>query len=464
MDVLAKLVTKTRDRPITSLIVLCLAQRVWTTVLLYVYFHLLPSWERTTLHESFHDPSIASVEAWNRWDTEHFVRIAVEGYQLEKETAFMPLLPMMMRWGAQWIERKTIDLSLDWTPATAPMIKNIVMCGMVLSTVGSIAAVLSLYHLTLTLFDSQFAHLTSLIYLFAPSPSTLHAVPYNEPFSAALSFLGMACFFNRRYLFAAVVWGLGTVLRAQSIVLGLGFFGWEFFLRGPKRRTGKYDISTLLMGIPRFLFFSTISIAPFVLFELHVHREFCLALPVSLKPRPWCSTGLRISYGFVQSHYWNNGLFNYWRPLQIPNFMFAAPVLYYSILASYRYYRTNVHAVICSTLPFLPARLLPPDRAITSNSSFLANTSLDLVPIIHLHTFNVLLILFYSHVQIILRLCVVNPVLFWFVASLIRDDLLLASDQKNPARGRRLGRTWWLYVSVWGQVSILLWALFLPPA
>ncbi|SCZ87535.1 BZ3500_MvSof-1268-A1-R1_Chr2-2g05001 [Microbotryum saponariae] len=471
MDVLAKLVAKTRDRPIWSLIVLCLALRVWTTALLWIYFQLLPSWERTSLHESFDDPTIAAVEAWNRWDTEHFVRIAVEGYKEEKETAFMPLLPMMMRWGAQGIEGKTIDFSLDWTVASAPTIKNIVLCGMALATVGSVAAVLSLYYLTSTLFDLQFAHITSLIYLFAPSPSTLHAVPYNEPFSAALSFLGMAFFFKQQYLLAAIAWGSGTAFRAQSIVLGLGFFGWECILRGPRRRSAKYEISTLLAGLPRFIFLSTISIAPFFLFELHVHREFCLALPVGAEPRPWCSTGLKISYSFVQSHYWcshsstNNGLFNYWRPLQIPNFMFAAPVLYYSILASYRYYRTNLHAVVGSTLPFLPARILPQNPALSPTSSFLHNTPLDVVPIVHLHTFNVLLFLFYSHVQIILRLCVLNPVLFWFTASLIRTDLLSASGTKKFARGStRLGRAWWFYVLIWGQVSSVLWAVFLPPA
>lgn len=145
--------------------------------------------------------------------------------------------------------------------------------------------------------------------------------------------------------------------------------------------------------------------------------------------------------------------------------MFAAPVLYYSILASYRYYRTNPCEVVYSTLPFLPARILLPDLPVSTTSTFLPNTSLDLVPIVHLHTFTVLLILFYSHVQIILRLCVVNPVIFWFVASQIRGELLLASGTKKPAQaGRRLGRAWWLYVLVWGQVSILLWALFLPPA
>lgn len=63
-------------------------------------------------------------------------------------------------------------------------------------------------------------------------------------------------------------------------------------------------IQTLLKGLPQFVFFSTVSITPFILFELHVHREFCLALPVGSEPRPWCSKGLRISYSFVQSHYW----------------------------------------------------------------------------------------------------------------------------------------------------------------
>lgn len=37
--------------------------------------------------------------------------------------------------------------------------------------------------------------------------------------------------------------------------------------------------------------------------------------------RPWCSSLLPNLYGFVQSHYWNNGLFAFWTLEHLPNFV-----------------------------------------------------------------------------------------------------------------------------------------------
>ena len=59
---------------------------------------------------------------------------------------------------------------------------------------------------------------------------TLSAVPYTEPFAAFFTFLGMLYFVQRRWILAALVWGLGGIFRAQGILLGMGFFGWHFIL------------------------------------------------------------------------------------------------------------------------------------------------------------------------------------------------------------------------------------------
>lgn len=40
----------------------------------------------------------------------------------------------------------------------------------------------------------------------------------------------------------------------------------------------------------------------------------------------WCDNELGISYGYIQAEYWGVGLFKYWEPKQIPNFLLAAPM------------------------------------------------------------------------------------------------------------------------------------------
>ena len=99
--------------------------------------------------------------------------------------------------------------------------------------------------LTLALHPSSptFALVTATLFLLPPSPPTLNAVPYNEPFFALTSFLGMLLFARRQRLPAALVWAAGTLFRAQGIVLGPGFFGWHYLLDQPRRRSGKLELN-----------------------------------------------------------------------------------------------------------------------------------------------------------------------------------------------------------------------------
>eukprot|EP00899_Mesostigma_viride_P024493 jgi/Mesvir1/5228/Mv15356-RA.2 len=55
--------------------------------------------------------------------------------------------------------------------------------------------------------------------------------------------------------------------------------------------------------------------------------------------RPWCANRVPYLYGFVQSHYWAVGLFNYYRLQQLPNFILAAPVLALALSAVFLYSR-----------------------------------------------------------------------------------------------------------------------------
>jgi len=129
------------------------------------------------------------------------------------------------------------------------------------------------------------------------------------------------------------------------------------------------------------------------------------------------------------------GPFRYWTLLQLPNFLLASPVLLFSFAASYTYYSSQPRLVISRTLPFLPSSLLPSSPTVPSMSQR-AFLSPSLLPFIHLHTATTLLLLISSHVQILLRLCIPNPVIWWYAA-----DLLLAEGSEGEGR-RRWGKRW----------------------
>lgn len=159
----------------------------------------------------------------------------------------------------------------------------------------------------------------------------------------------------------------------------------------------------------------------------------------------------------------------------MPNFLFAAPVLFMSVWASYDYYSHDTTHVLYTTLPFLFSP--PPPTSTASSPRVFLNPRLT--PFIHLHTALTCLLFFASHVQIILRVCVTNPVLWWFVADLVLGEGEGEAGEeggkesgggvergKVDKSGERVkwGRRWIGYCVVWGSVSIFLWSGFLPPA
>ena len=96
--------------------------------------------------------------------------------------------------------------------------------------------------------------------------------------------------------------------------------------------------------------------------------------------------------------------------------------------------------------PLLTGR---PRPAPHTKSPFLANTAI--IP--HaLHALAIaLVLLFAAHTQIALRQAAALPTTYWAAAWLVAE---------HP----RAGKAWVTWSVVWGAVSVVLWAVFLPPA
>lgn len=131
----------------------------------------------------------------------------------------------------------------------------------------------------------------------------------------------------------------------------------------------------------------------------------------------------------------NNGLFKYWEPAQIGNWLLAAPMLAISLFASYAYLQPPI----------------PSQRLLPSNDKRLRGIQLH-------HLITTLLLVFVGNVQISLRVSVTNPVVWWTAAE-------LAFDWSGGAgKMTRIGRWWVAWCVIWGAVSLILWAGFYPPA
>ncbi|KAI0641782.1 GPI mannosyltransferase 2 [Trametes meyenii] len=368
-----------------------------------------------------------------RWDAFHFAHIAREGYVYEYEWAFFPGAPFIMQTGAylvQWLRpgSQTIGHLFYWGD---------LLPGGLASAIVHIASTQVLYRLTLRHFRSRsIALLASLLSLLPSSPVTLRIAGYSEPFFTLLSYSGMLFCARKNWFFAACCFALAGAFRSISIFL-CGFVAWALvvdpILARREVRIGRVLYAAALCSL---------TLAFPMCYQYYAYLLFCTGTPT---PASWCNGFPPSIYTYVQAKYWNGGFLRYWTLQQLPNFLLGAPPLLLLFAFTQRYIRRAL-------APRLRTFVLGPAPTTTSNNR---DRSPFLSPSIAPHVIHALilslLLLFASHTQIVLRQAASMPLTYWAAAWLLVE---------RPVLGR-----WWVGWSVvWGALSCVLWAVFLPPA
>ena len=267
-----------------------------------------------------------------------------------------------------------------------------------------------------------------------------------SPFCALFTFAALLSLTRHRNILAACLFAFNTAFRANGVI-NAGFFVWYLMIR-KRPSTKNWTLALLCMCI---------TVSPFIAFQVYGYRTFCMQESTE---RQWCSNTLPLVYSYVQSHYWyvshslssknlknsrDVGFLRYWTLQQLPLFILSAPVLIISFAASFHFYSLDPIRWLKMTIPLLQGK--PTSRI--QIKGFLANPAL--LPYLHLHTLMTCILLFNSHVQICLRLVALDPVVFWYAATLLETN-------------SRYGFWWIRYCLIWSPVSVLLWAGFYPPA
>lgn len=182
--------------------------------------------------------------------------------------------------------------------------------------------------------------------------------------------------------------------------------------------------------------------SPTILHQISGYAQFCTVTT----PPDWCKSRLPLIYSYVQSEYWDVGLFRYWTLAQLPNWVLAAPSLALLLWASWTHLERHGYGQFYDIAQAVRA---PRPNKDESNDSLL--TARQITP--HaIHAFILCLILiFVSHTQIVLRLSSSLPFTYWAAARLWVEKPHLAK--------------WWTgWTVLWSTISLVTWGLFLPPA
>ncbi|KAF9562765.1 hypothetical protein CPC08DRAFT_662669 [Agrocybe pediades] len=350
-----------------------------------------------------------------RWDALHFTHIASAGYIYEHEWAFFPAIAFLLR-------------AFGLQNAHSVILFYALMLIVAWDTHRTLRS-LSLHHLR----SSKLTKLACTLSLIPTSPATLYFAPYNEPFFTYFSYRGMLFCTRREYFKAAICFALAGSFRSNGILLS-GFLLWDLLIQ-PFLEEKSLKSKSLLKATA----YTSVVFLPFVAHHIVAYHTFCSA--DKAETPAWCSQIPPSIYTHVQSKYWDNGFLRYWTLNQLPNFILAAP---------------NITLLFAFSVHHLASRLRSGSVSFFKSAAAPSKTNLpfensSITPhAIHALVMTFLLV-FTSNVQIVLRLAASMPIIYWAAAWLLVE---------HP----KAGRVWVIWSVLWGTISTILWATFLPPA
>ncbi|KAL9550245.1 hypothetical protein MBANPS3_004811 [Mucor bainieri] len=360
-----------------------------------------------------------------RWDALYFLHIAEKGYVYEQETAFFPVMPLLAK-----LLANTVFLPLQSLLGNR---YTLLLSGVTVANVSFVLAAGALYKLTLAVLpkNKQLAYVSSIAFCLSP-PAMFMSSFYTESIFALMTFTGMRWIIEKKYVQAALIWGVASAVRSNAIVYA-GFFFYDLVLLRFIHR------KNVVTGLGRSIVYTAITASGFALFQYFAYREFC-----SLD-RPWCTDKLPLIYSFVQKEYWDVGFMSYYEVKQIPNFVLAAPIIGLSVCGLNGYIRHN--ATEFWTLGIR--------RGERNNSDDYYSSKLAVF--IYLWAFLLLFATTNMHIQVIIRFFTSVPPLYWYVGNLWIKGF--CESKHTWMANAVLG-----YFAIYGLIGIVLFSSFLPPA
>ncbi|KAF2628703.1 glycosyltransferase family 76 protein [Macroventuria anomochaeta] len=382
-----------------------------------------------------------------RWDALYFVKAAERGLVFEQEWAFSPAFSKLLSVTARFISGNAES-----------SIRYYIIAGIVISTTCHLLSVLVLYRL-LTLLtgagrqQSRIPFVASVLHILTPASLFLLA-PYTESLFSLLNLAGMLCYAESRAtansspvsvqevvykLSSGLFFAVATTIRSNGLLSGLVLL-YDVVRYLPQLLSMRSSVHDLCRVFVTCVSGTLIAIG-FVGPQYLAYLEFCSTSDSTI--RPWCENSIPSIYSWVQSHYWNVGLFRYWTLSNLPLFLLAIPMLWLLVYSSV----TILHIGYTQPLHGRPV----PHTSNTLHSKPAPDVTHDLPEL----ALPQLILAFAAatsfHVQIVNRIASGYPIWYLTVAAWLQSDLQI---------GKWAIRTMVMYSMIQG----ILFANFLPPA
>lgn len=456
------------------------SSRVFVIILQAISNILIPD-HNANVFMSPEDPSLPQTYAdiivnklfggLKRWDAQYYIHIAQYGYTYENCLAFFPAFPLAVRY---------TGYGLNSLFGSILNIHSLLLISAVLlNVVVFLKSADILHRLSLRVLRSESkAYKAAILYCVNPA-SIFFTAPYSETLFAWMSFYTMLkCTDNETLRFANIdilsglPAGLSMFTRSNGSV-NIGFILYASFKNVIERtlpeivykyKTIKRKVVVPFLLLPFFtscialLMTVIIALMPFCLLQTYNYFKYCIPsdhnlpeflinteyiLPGSASS-PWCNDSLPLSYTYIQSHYWNVGLFKYYKLKQIPNFLLAFPILFVILCHCCSYIKNNVKLclrlgikrnIFNSTYNNKMAY-----RQRQFSKSFGTNDPAIFVYIVHV-LFLAISCMLFIHIQVSTRLLAsASPILYWICSYRMNVGPTPTTDQNTiNEHFRRIG-------------------------
>ncbi|KAF7489025.1 GPI mannosyltransferase 2 [Sarcoptes scabiei] len=274
-----------------------------------------------------------------RWDAQYYLSIAIEGsYPTEQHLAFFPLYPFVIRSISSLLSRWIV-------PSYLSQITLISLIGYLLNLVCFVISLLSLYNLSVYLFqDYKFCDEVAKLFAYNPA-SIFFTALYTESLFLCLTLLGLEMLYNRNLPFlASILFGLSALTRSNGLV-SLGYLIFyhciQIYLEFDRSKISK--VKFFAQNAMKIFTSISMMVAPYLMYQIYLYHLYC-SVQNQIKVE-WCHYRIPISYGYVQKKYWNLGFFSYYQWKQIPNFFLAAPTLMVVIYPALKFLKKNFRLI-----------------------------------------------------------------------------------------------------------------------
>lgn len=409
---------------------IALVSRILLIIGQFVFNHLIPDHNAGVFESPYDKTKISFGDAlieflfggFRRWDAQYYLHIAEYGYTYENTVAFYPLYPIFVNF--------LTNFSLTFVPGIS-FRAGALVCSVLLNVGFFCLAAHFLVQLSRLVLKNEKMAITA-GYLFCMNPaSVFFSAPYSESLFAMVTFSVIYESARGNVLSSSVPLIMGIFCRSNGL-LNVGFIFYygirSLWLDEDFLSRFKLTLKLLLISLVSGLAFISIQRYHFSLFcvkssirhskevvSYGTANNFILSGNGSEIVSQWCGETIPLAYSYVQSKYWNVGLFNYYEFKQIPNFILAAPILYLFIKILSAYY-SSVWSMIKGRGVKNSLKILFLDTP--------TNRSTGLVFMVHISFLTGVCALF-VHIQVTTRLLASSsPCLYWFAADYFKDSRL----------------------------------------